>query len=156
MKWNAAYAISAAFALALTAVLAGQAHAGPCGDGMRVKHGDVQSLDADWNSRANLLRHGKLGARNKFSQLGIVVAEADTDGVAEEDVERSCMAQFEASSASATCANVSAEFHEPDRCFISAVCTLSGGGTNGTAIEASWSDTAKITNCNGILAVEGC
>ena len=148
MKWNPAYAVSAVFALALTAVLAGQAHAGPCGDGNRIKHEDADCLNGSWSNRANLLSHDKLWAQNEFSELRIVVAEVD--------MERSCMAQFKASSASKTCANVTAEFIKPDRCFISAVCELrDNSGLNGTKIEVSWSDTAKITNCNGILAV-GC
>ncbi|MCE2515652.1 MAG: hypothetical protein J4F37_11690, partial [Acidobacteria bacterium] len=87
MKWYPAFAVSAAFALALTAVLAGQAHAGFCGDGHRVKHGDVQCVDANRNKRINLLSHGKLWDRNKFTELGVVVAEADTDGAAEVDME---------------------------------------------------------------------
>ncbi len=156
MKWNSAYAVSAAFALALTAVLTGQAHAGSCGDDYIIEHEDVECLDADRNKPINLQSHGKLWDRIKFSELDVVVAEADTEGAAEVDLERSCMDQFRASSASDTCENVSAEFHKPDRCFISAACKLSDTGYNGTRIEASWSDTAKLSNCNGILAVGEC
>ena len=141
MNNNAAYVVSAAFALALTPVLAGEAPAGSCGDGYRIEHEDADCLNANWNT---------------FSELATVVVEADTEGAAEVDMERSCMAQFKASSASETCENVSAEFHEPDRCFVSALCQLSDTGYNSTRIEASWSDTARLSNCNGILVVGEC
>ena len=115
MKWSAVHAVSAAFALALTAVLADQAHAGCAAASHSIEH-----------------------------------------EYAEVDTERSCMAQFRASSASDTCENVTADFNKPDRCFISAFCKSSDTGYISTRIEVSRSDAAKLTNCNGILEVEGC
>ena len=156
MKWNPALAVSAALALALMTVLAGQAHAGFCRDGYTIWHVDVESPYANWNNRTNLLSYGNVWALHELSELGMVVAEGDTEGAAEAHTDSSCMHQFRASSASETCANVIAESHEFDSCFISAVCELRDDGTNGTAIGVSFSDTARLVNCNGILAVASC
>ena len=156
MKWNPALAISAVFALALTAVLAGQAHAGFRGDGHTIEHVDVKSPDTNWSEGINFPSHGKLWALDELSELGMVVTEADTEGAAEASTGRSCMDQFRASSASDTCENVTAEFHETDQFTISAVCKLRDTGYNKTHIEVSLSDTAKLVNCNGILAVCSC
>ena len=148
MKRSAVYAVSAAFALALTAVLADQTHAGSAVAGHIIEHEYVDCLDVNWNKRTNWLSHDKPWVQNESSEFGTVVAEVDT--------ERSCMAQFRASSASDTCENVTADFIKPDRCFISAVCKSSDSGYISTSIEVSRSDAAKLTNCNGILEVEGC
>ena len=57
MKWNAARAVSAMFALALAAALAGHAHAS-CGKSQRIDHDDANCLDAGWNNSTNWLSHG--------------------------------------------------------------------------------------------------
>ena len=77
MKWNAAYAVSAVFALALTAVLAGQAHAGSCEGSDRIDRDDAECLDANWNNRKDLLSRGEVWATNKCSDYGTVVVKVD-------------------------------------------------------------------------------
>ena len=79
MKWNAAHAVSAVFALVLTVALTGQAHAS-CGISKRIDHDDANCLDADWNNSTNWLSHGKVWARNLCPEHGTVVAKVDTNG----------------------------------------------------------------------------
>ena len=77
VTWNTAHAVSALFALALTAALGGQAYAGSCEGGDRIDHEDADCLDADWNNSTNWLSHGKVWARNECSSQGTVVAKVD-------------------------------------------------------------------------------
>ena len=79
MKWNAARAVSAMFALVLTAVLAGQAYAS-CGKSQRIDHDDADCLDAGWDNSTNWLSHGKVWARNECPEHGTVVAKVDIKG----------------------------------------------------------------------------
>ena len=76
MKWNTAQAVSAGFALALAALLAGQAHAS-CGEGKRIKHDDAGCLDAKWDNNMNFWSEGRVQARNKCSSLGKLVVKVD-------------------------------------------------------------------------------
>ena len=79
MKWNAARAVSAVFALVLTAALAGEAHAS-CGSSQRIDHDDADCLDAGWDNSTNWLSHGKAWARNLCPEHGTVVAKVDIKG----------------------------------------------------------------------------
>ena len=79
MKWNAARAVSAMFALVLMAALAGQAYAS-CGKSQRIDHDDANCLDAGWNNSTNWLSHGKVWARNECPEHGTVVAKVDIKG----------------------------------------------------------------------------
>ena len=76
MKWNAAHAVSAVFALVVVAVLADQAHAS-CGSSQRIDHDDANCLDAGWDNSTNWLSHGKVWARNECPDHGTVVAKVD-------------------------------------------------------------------------------
>ena len=75
--------------------------------------------------------------------------------VAEVDMERSCLEQFRASSAYITCLSVTAR-QLVDQCSIHAYCQTAGRGYIPAGINASWSDTPKIFNCNGVLRVGPC
>ena len=75
MEWNAARAVSAVFALAMAAMLAGQAHAS-CGKSQRINHTQVDCLEADWSNK-NFPVKGKASARNLCSEHGKVVVKVD-------------------------------------------------------------------------------
>ena len=77
MKWNAAHAVSAAFAIALTAALTGQAYAGSCERGQRIDHNDAGCLRAEWDNNTNLWSEGKVEAQSKCSDYGTVVVKVD-------------------------------------------------------------------------------
>ena len=76
---NAIHAVPAVFALVLTAVLAGQAHAS-CGKSQRIDHDDANCLDAGWNNSTNWASTGKVWARNECPEHGTVVAKVDIKG----------------------------------------------------------------------------
>lgn len=69
MKRHIAHAIYTVAALALTTVLAGQAHAA-CGNSQRIDHNDADCLEADWSGT-----HSQ--AKNTCSEYGTVVAKVD-------------------------------------------------------------------------------
>ena len=75
MKWNATHAVLAVFALALTAALAGQAHAA-CGISKRINHTQADCLEADWSNETFPVK-GKASARNLCSAHGKVVVKVD-------------------------------------------------------------------------------
>ncbi len=75
MKWNATQAVSAVFALALAALLAGQAHAA-CDGSQRIKHDDVDCLEAGWTNQTIPVK-GKAHARSYCSDYGRVVVKVD-------------------------------------------------------------------------------
>ena len=75
MKWNATQAVSAVFALALAAALAGQAHAA-CGGSQRIDHDDVNCLEAGWTNH-NFPIKGDAHARSQCSAYGRVVVKVD-------------------------------------------------------------------------------
>ncbi len=75
MKWNATQAVSAVFVLALTAALAGQAHAA-CSEGQRIDHEDVNCLEAGWTNH-NFPIKGDAHARSQCSAYGRVVVKVD-------------------------------------------------------------------------------
>ena len=76
MRWNAAHPVSAVFALAMVAALAGQAHAS-CGSSQRIDHDDANCLDAGWNNSTDWASNGKVWARNECPDHGTVVAKVD-------------------------------------------------------------------------------
>ena len=79
MEWNAARAVSAVFALAMAAMLAGQAHAS-CGKSQRIAHDDADCLDAGWDNSTDWASTGKVWARNLCPEHGTVVAKVDIKG----------------------------------------------------------------------------
>ncbi len=75
MKWNTAHAISAVFALALAAALAGQAHAA-CGSGQRMSHQDAECL----RTATRTVENGKtVEVQNLCPSFGDVVAWIDRE-----------------------------------------------------------------------------
>ena len=77
MKWNAAHAASAVLALALTAALAGQTHAGSCEGSDRIDHDDADCLHADWDNNYDGWSSGKVWAWSNCEDRGTVVAKVD-------------------------------------------------------------------------------
>ena len=75
MKWNADYAMSAVFAVALAAALAGQAHAS-CGSSQRIAYTNADCLGAYWENKSFPIK-GKAGAWSMCSALGKVVVKVD-------------------------------------------------------------------------------
>ncbi len=75
MKWNAAHAVSAVFALALAALLAGQAHAA-CGKGDRMQHYNSNCLDASYNN-TGIFKDNEAKGQNDCWEYGKVVAKVD-------------------------------------------------------------------------------
>ena len=75
MKWNAAHALSAVFALALAALLAGQAHAG-CAIGHRISHQSADCLRVQINTAGS---GQTVEVQNLCPDLGDVVARIDKE-----------------------------------------------------------------------------
>ena len=75
MKWNAVHAVSAVFALALAALLAGQAHA-VCGGSQKMSHQSAECLRAEISTAGN----GKtVEVQNLCPDYGQVVAKIDRE-----------------------------------------------------------------------------
>ena len=75
MKWNTAHAISAVVALALTAALAGQAHAS-CGKSNRIQHFNSNCLEGRHDNNG-MWKDNTAEARSDCWEYGTVVAKLD-------------------------------------------------------------------------------